>query len=990
MILFTCCLYPVIFASNENLDENFYLNNMISPQVNDMFRYGNIETSLFTGKLNLSIPIYQLEDPDFNLNIALRYNSEGFKPRQNSGYVGYNWFLDAGGCITREIRNLPDEYTIHYGNISMTSNKPQELGMLCFVKQKKIDKDIIFNMDSLVYCNSYSYYNLIECDSKVDYLPDLFHFNFCGYSGTFMINNHGKAIVVDGDFIEANIETVHLSNVSTDVYYVPKKITKISITTTSGYTYIFGGDTASVEYSLAVQENEIQSQYPPIIKSWYLKKIIAPNKRVATFYYKNFAYNTSSKEDPLWLFNKYYDYFHNNTSISIFEKKKIYYQGSMKYAVTKGCYIDSIVISGKENLQVLFFNSSSAQTLYGKSHSFGQNNYVLDSIIVKTDEHVLKKAHLERSVKSCTNGAYPNCWRFLTSVKIGGIGKYLLKYDYPVNYPDLSVIDNANHQYLHDFYGYWNSGATFYLLKEIQYPTGGKQEFKYGQHDYGEERKYVISNAEDVKLQSDKESKKMSGARIESIKTYNDNQLIETKTYTYKQKNTANSSGVYYNRALTYFENDSAKGLLTTNGGCYSFLSSHIGYSYVEESIKDEATGNRYKIGYTFNTGLKTYNSSMDNTINRCSTQYTAIDPSIYYIISGVLTYDSQLTRNGHLQLVEYYKNDLLTQSIEYDYNGGIQNTTELIPQAPSSLGCIDTIIVLYNHTVSVARRLFIYPNLLRQKVTKDYVSNEDHIIKSQTFIYDSKFRIKKETMTNSIGTKYFTKHTYIDDLPTSQWHRKIPSIPNPYAVLLETNQISRPIETTFGYIDNEQEYTTGGEVKLYSMVLHADFSENNSSRLLPQRLPIDSLEKISDSLRIDITGYHLSPHKTLNLSLAKGVQDHQPIFSNGDTISYDNRYRLTCGYTFDEMNRLVRIAPYGKQETIYTWDGIYPTSQTTGNQTSTYTYIPYVGMSSMIDARGVTTYYEYDISGRLIEVYRMNNGKKEILNKYIHHIKTE
>ena len=97
--------------------DDFYINNMKSPQVSDMFRYGNVETSLFTGKLNLSIPIYQLKDPDFNLNIALRYNSEGFKPRKHSGYVGYNWFLEAGGCITREVRNIPDEYQRNYQSV---------------------------------------------------------------------------------------------------------------------------------------------------------------------------------------------------------------------------------------------------------------------------------------------------------------------------------------------------------------------------------------------------------------------------------------------------------------------------------------------------------------------------------------------------------------------------------------------------------------------------------------------------------------------------------------------------------------------------------------------------------------------------------------------------------------------------------------------------------------------------------------------------------
>ena len=84
-------------------------NTMISAHVTDMFRYGEFGTSLFTGRMQQTIPIYTLDDPDFKMNIALHYNAEGFKPRKHSGYVGYNWFLEAGGCITREVKDQPDE-----------------------------------------------------------------------------------------------------------------------------------------------------------------------------------------------------------------------------------------------------------------------------------------------------------------------------------------------------------------------------------------------------------------------------------------------------------------------------------------------------------------------------------------------------------------------------------------------------------------------------------------------------------------------------------------------------------------------------------------------------------------------------------------------------------------------------------------------------------------------------------------------------------------
>ena len=52
--------------------------NIVSPHVADMFRYGEFGVSLFTGRMQQTIPIYTVDDPDFKMNIALHFYAEGF------------------------------------------------------------------------------------------------------------------------------------------------------------------------------------------------------------------------------------------------------------------------------------------------------------------------------------------------------------------------------------------------------------------------------------------------------------------------------------------------------------------------------------------------------------------------------------------------------------------------------------------------------------------------------------------------------------------------------------------------------------------------------------------------------------------------------------------------------------------------------------------------------------------------------------------------
>ena len=78
----------------------------ITPSVETftMTRYGSLVPSLYTGAMTFSLPLMTYSDPDFTIPVTLEYSFDGYRPGQHSGSVGYGWYLDCGGVITREVR----------------------------------------------------------------------------------------------------------------------------------------------------------------------------------------------------------------------------------------------------------------------------------------------------------------------------------------------------------------------------------------------------------------------------------------------------------------------------------------------------------------------------------------------------------------------------------------------------------------------------------------------------------------------------------------------------------------------------------------------------------------------------------------------------------------------------------------------------------------------------------------------------------------------
>lgn len=89
-----------------------------SPESFSLGRYGDVPVGTYTGKPEISIPIYNISVRDFNLPISLAYDATGIRVDQEATVIGLGWNLMAGGMVNHIINGGDDEKpnTYHYGS----------------------------------------------------------------------------------------------------------------------------------------------------------------------------------------------------------------------------------------------------------------------------------------------------------------------------------------------------------------------------------------------------------------------------------------------------------------------------------------------------------------------------------------------------------------------------------------------------------------------------------------------------------------------------------------------------------------------------------------------------------------------------------------------------------------------------------------------------------------------------------------------------------
>lgn len=469
IIVFILLLSNIAFGQgggSANADKS-YLPNVTppSPESFAITEYGKNGVSEYTGKLNLSIPIYNYTAGNLSLPISLNYSGAGVKVNDIATWTGINWNLSAGGVINRSVNDFPDE------SLSKT--------------RIYIDRqNLLANADNTCAPNAQFYYNLSNFKDSYDTEVDIFNFSFNGFSGSFYFDENFAPIYIENEN-EIKIEIIGPSSSNAQNFRETKTFV---ITTPDGVKYFFGGnETESSQMFSGHRGGSLVSN-----SSFYLFKIEDPIKGTIILEYitgtprqiylsRNYSIRTNGLVNP--------QYSSAVTTLgvtnSISNPKRLY------------------KIKSIENKVEVIFNS----TLYANQHFLS----TLDNIEVKNNLTLLKKIDFIYGAK-ITNNQQQNDFNtatrfFLEKIEIDKnfvLNKnetYLFEYDNPFGLPNrlstsqdilgyfngqnnLTLIPNSSHFNVNNSPNFANMDPDFSLakrgsLKKVTYPTGGFSVFEY-------------------------------------------------------------------------------------------------------------------------------------------------------------------------------------------------------------------------------------------------------------------------------------------------------------------------------------------------------------------------------------------------------------------------------------------------------------------------------------------------------------------------------
>lgn len=479
-----------------------------SPEAASITKFVDMKINEYQGMVQQQIPLYQISDGEINLPISLSYQSGGFKVIESSSSIGLGWSLHAGGVVTRSVNGLPDDNTVTTkGFLTLSSEK---------------DYNYLSHGENTPA--RYSYLQSIG-QGCYDSQPDIFNFNFNGYSGKFHFDWDRNIIISsESEVIITPIQNNgNLSKIEGWIFKTP-----------NGFTYTFTANETTTNIKSGTSLCYLAQD--GFNSSWYLTKISDALGKTSLF----FEYDTYTIQD------------HN-----IHKSQSRIHQtggggqcggnisGILKYNST------NIDIGGRA-LRRIYSNTSPVEVLFvagtNKVMDTSTDFYAIAEVQIKNriENRMIKKFKLTHSyetgrltLKSIqefgeTTGSLPP-YRFFYHGSLPSRGSIARDH---WGYTNTNVEQSLLPLYFihtsgNRVTGFGTAdrspnyeGSRNGILYKTVYPTGGYDEYTFEQNTYGYVGGSQIDEFEIIKLNSSKKAEGNSAISCTSIST-------DTKTETF-------------------------------------------------------------------------------------------------------------------------------------------------------------------------------------------------------------------------------------------------------------------------------------------------------------------------------------------------------------------------------------------------------------------------------------------------------------------------
>lgn len=937
--------------------------------------YDEIPVSKYTGIPDISIPLYTIDLGSLQMPISLNYHPAGVRVEAEASWVGLGWSLNVGGTISREIKGLDDlDVNGHWYRYDQTGSDPNLTKPIpsyvpdCYYA----DGDCPFyfkweKREDMEGCQSATgvYYNIYRRELKLDCEPDLFSYNFLGYSGRFVMKEGENRAILEkpedglqisiteswgGWSITVVLPTGHILyfneheeatsfSGASHIFDFPAVVGKRSITTWY-LTAIETVDGNYISFEYAVKNNIERNVY--ITHTYSTNNfLLTPSfltrltKQLTSLEYPNPSCGSvsilpeASLENTKMAQGSFADrevylkkIMWNGNRIDFLHSPRSDY-GYPFDNKDRPVYLDALEIRNKKNKLI-------------KGYSF---NYSYFDIASSTaSNYVKKRLRLDSLREYCNNSSLPS-YRFTYNSNFELPLKTSLSFDVWGYYNGTSAYSSSENLFPEIvrvnnrcFFNWESPGLsgtvvtngrdvrcnpkyiTTGMLEKIIYPTGGCVELTF------EPNTYISSY--------DQTEKVGGGVRIAKIKTDGVERL-----FSYNNGNKTSGIllvepvfGYYYSIDNIQLAVYSSRSAVQLQGNTFGNI---VGYQKVTETIFCD--GKKSKT-------IDSYYSESELESNNLYTQ-------------------DRRGMNGRLLSRYFYNNDTLVQKTEYDYeslpielrpnqqalkfNDGVMYCYKVFPEQYKRLSNESIVNYLNNGTT--------------QKVSTIYSYNNDNYMINRV----SKTGNGKDIITKTIYTSDLDKDVYVE---------------------LSANNVIKPVEVIQCVSMNDTDKVIGSQLTLYN-----NRAQPTKVYKLETDIPLTNFVPFTSTTGDNKDSrYSTVPELELLYNDGNVILPEESITRDGLHEFYIWGHSNSCILAKIENATKAQIKQY-----IPNYDRLYegePTdefyqqinnlrAQLPQARVTTYIYDNLVGLKQCIEPDGTLVYYEYDNHNRL-KCIRDNAGK--------------